>query len=287
MKSPNSGLHKAMQMKTSMMARKTSFLCASSLIVFCACSHAQSTAKAGAYESQLSMGALVCVTSAHLADLTAISWEQKMLQSNKECKVTNAETPMAGSERWTATCTEKSGAKLSYRYALQVAAWDGKLMIDSKITDAASEELKWKRGFLGNYKGACAVNTPALMPWDYFDLPLVSVYTPLEEKVRKDTAVELVRCGHILNLMAITDKSGRKAKMQTSAAFMLQSARELFNGDTAIYLAEVDKSATSLQLEFANKTEKQVQTLIASCGNYLLPEGVAQALKSKTASAAQ
>jgi hypothetical protein len=271
-------------MKDIKLVRITSYLRASLLITFSGCCLAQTTPEAGrtgAYENQLNNGALVCVTSAHVADLTAKSWERMMLQRNKECKVTNTESPMAGSEQWTATCTEKSGAKLSYLYAFQVAAWDSKLMIDSKITDVATNELKLKRGFLGNYRGACAADTPALAPWDYFDLPLAVVYSPVEEKARKDTAVELVRCGHILNLMAMAGKSARKVEMQTSAAFMLQSALELFNSDTAVYSAEVAKSVTSLPQEFADKTEKQFPMLIASCGNYLSPEGVAQAVKSK------
>jgi hypothetical protein len=269
-------------------ACKPYYVCASLFVMLSTCCLAQSKAEAfrtGAYENQLGNQETVCVTSAHMADLTAKAWEQKIAQRDRDCKITNAEQPMAGSQRWTATCTEKSNAKLSYRCDFQVSAWDGKLMIDSKITNAASGEIKLKSAFLGNFKGACAAGTPALAPWDYLDLPAAVVYTAAEEKARKQTAVELVRCGNILNLMAIVTKSERKSAMQVSAAFMLQSALEFYGGDATVYSAEVDKSANSLAKEFAGKTPKQTSELMAPCGAYLSPEGVAQAVQSKMAAA--
>jgi hypothetical protein len=275
-------------MKHMTMAGKTSYVCASLLAIFSTYSLAQPKAeafRAGAYENGLGNQETVCVTSAHMADLTAKSWQQKMAQRNKDCKLTNAEQPMAGLARWAATCTDKGNAKLSNRYDFQISAWDGKLMIDSKITDAASDEIKLKSAFLGNFKGACAAGTPALAPWDYLDLPVAVVYTPAEQKARKETAVELVRCGNILNLMAIVTKSERKPAMQVSAAFMLQSALEFYDGDAAVYSAEVDKSANSLAKEFAGKTPKQTSELMAPCANYLSPEGVAQTVRSKTVAA--
>jgi hypothetical protein len=271
-------------MKRMTMACKTSYVSASLLAMLSTCCFAQPKAepfRPGAYEDT---SQTICVTSAHMADLTAKSWEQKMAQRDKDCKLTNAEQPMAGLQRWSAICTEKNNTKLSYRYDFQVSAWDSKLLIDSKITDGASGEIKLKSAFLGNFKGACAAGTPALAPWDYLDLPVAVLYSPAEEKARKETAVELVRCGHILNLMAMTTKSGRASEMQTSAAFMLRSALDLFNGDSTAYTAEVDKSAAALPKEFAGKTPQQASELMAPCASYLSPEGVAQAVRSKTAS---
>jgi hypothetical protein len=263
------------------------YLCISLLAMFSTCGLAQSQAqvfRAGAYESQFGKGELVCVTPAHIAAMTAKAWEQKMPQRNKDCKLTNAEQPMTGSVRWVATCSEKGNAKLSYRYEFQIESGGGTLLVDSKITDIASDEIKLKSAFLGSFKGSCAADTPALAIWDYLDLPLAVVFTAAEEKARKDTAVELVRCGNILNLMARVTKSERQSEMQTSAAFMLNSALDLFNGDAAVYSNAVDKSVESLAKEFAGKTPQQFPELIASCANYLSPEGVAQAVRIKTVS---
>jgi hypothetical protein len=287
LQSLNADLNRETNMKLMTMAGKTCNACAGLLAVLSTSVFAQPKAepfRTGAYENQLGNQEIVCVTSAHMASMTAKAWEQKMPQRNKDCKLTNAEQPMTGLERWAATCAERSNTKLNYRYNLQVDASGGKLMIDSKITDAASDEIKLKSAFLGNFKGACTADTPALAPWDYLDLPAAVVYSPAEDKARKETAVELVRCGNILNLMARVTKSGRASEMQTSAAFMLQSALEFFNGDVAAYSAEVNKSVESLAKEFAGKTPKQASELMAPCANYLSPEGVAQAVRSKMSS---
>jgi hypothetical protein len=274
-------------MKHMMIACKTSHACASLFVMLSTCCLAQPKAEAfrpGAYENELSNSEIVCVTSAHIADLTATAWQQKMSQRNKDCKLTNTEKPMTGMERWAATCTERNKPELTYRHELDLAASGDRLVIDSKITDAASGQIKLKSAFFGNFKGACPAGAPALALWDYLDLPVAVVYTPAEEKARKETAVELVRCGNILNLMALAGKSERKAEMKTSAAFMLQSALDLFDGNAAVYSAEVDKSAKSLPQEFAGKTPKQATELMTPCGAYLSPEGVAQAVRNKTAS---
>jgi hypothetical protein len=239
--------------------------------------------KAGAYDDELERGGTVCVTQKHFDTFAAKVWQKDMQQRQRDCKIIETEQhPMPNSVRWKAVCAERSDAKLTHEYSVSASSFDNKLFIDSAIVDTVTGQLKLKRALLGNFKGSCGADTRPLDLWSYLDIAVQVVATAAEKRAGERVAIQLIRCGNIMNATAQLLVPGKKAEMLTLSQAVLVTANEMLGGDFKRYEAELTKSANEVAGEFIGKSNQQRIELVQSCSKYLTPDGVEQAVKVET-----
>lgn len=237
----------------------------------------------GAYADSLGTTPVVCVTSQHMASLTATVWTQAMQQRGMDCTVSESAQPMPGHETWKASCAGTASGT-PHHYQFTVHADGEQLVIDSGMKTSAGEQAM-KKAFFGTYQGACSPGTPPLDVWAYLDgtQGTSGMATPAQAAARKAVASELIRCGNVFNGLSLSVAQARQETMRTAAAAMLEAAVELHPGDGSFHIDTLKKSAPEVSAELVGSTAEKRFALYQSCSPYLEPGGIAKAVQSRTA----
>lgn len=262
------------------------------LLVSCALA-AQPAAAAGfrqgAYADSLGGTAAVCVTSQHMASLTATAWKQSMQQRGMDCTVSESTRPLPGHETWKASCIAKApgasaGATAAHLYQFTVHADGEQLIIDSGMKTSAGQQVM-KNAFSGTYQGACAPGTPPLDVWAYLD-GTYGMGTPAQSEARKAVATDLIRCANVFNGLSLSVAKARQEGMRAAAAAVMEAAVELHPGEGDFHMDALKKSAPEVSAELVGSSAEKRFSLYQSCSPYLEPDGIAKAVQSRAAAGA-
>lgn len=267
-------------------------------------SQAAETLREGAYADEIDGDRPSCVTRQALERLTARSWKPAMQQRGQECTMGETTQPMPGLETWKATCTP-AGAKAGTgaagtagagrSYDITVHGRDDRLVIDSRVTVTATGDLQGKQAFLGNYRGACTADTPALNEWRYLDpaqssQPSKAAASPAAPSpssapaaVRKAVAQDLIRCGNVMNALSITVPQAKQAGMRAGAEALMAAAVSVYDAEPAFYTQALEASAKDVAAQVVGTSAETRFALYQSCSGYLQPDGIEQAIRQRSA----
>ncbi len=236
----------------------------------------------GAYADTLDNAGTVCVTKKAIETLSLQGWKAKMGQLGRNCSLTEPSQQSFLNEHWKAACSA-AGEATKNNYRINLSFMENKLTIDSMIESAAGE-LKLKKAFQGEYKGACTSAMPALDSMSYLDLPPPPSASEL--KARKVVAADMIRCGTIFRGLSLSVAKDKSAAMIATGDAMWESALGLIDNDNDndFYMSELKKSAAEIStlLIPLPSAEKRFQ-LAQACNKYLTAEGIANAVKEQTA----
>ncbi|BEP94078.1 hypothetical protein GmRootA79_24620 [Acidovorax sp. A79] len=259
-------------------------------LLACGCAGAAQPAAAagfrpGAYADALGGPAVVCVTSEHMARLTAAAWKIALQQRGVDCTLSESARPMPGHETWAASCTGPAlGASAPHHYRFTVHADGDQLVIDSSMAASAGPQMMMtKKAFAGRYQGACAPGHPPLDVEAYLDGMHGSKGTPAQAGARKAVALDLIRCGHVFNGLSLGVAKPRQEGTRAAAAAMIAAAVELHPGEGGFHLEALRQSAPEVSAELVGAPAEKKFALYQSCSPYLEPEGVARAVQGRMA----
>ncbi len=177
-------------------------------------------------------------------------WLEYMKSRGHQCEVTESE-----GQRWTALCEEKE-------YKLSFSNFGNNLMMDCKISDG-SGTIEMKKGFLGEYLGACQQGMPRVVIEEYFDLPS-SASDTASVQAKESVGRDLIYCGnvyHALSTKVVASK--REALMQLGDAFS-QEGGKLFGSNIDKARKEMETSANTVANEVVGASPEKMLALSQS-----------------------